>query len=158
MNKVFIEKIIKDALDGLPYNFEIENADVSMVALAFLNGTNMYGANARRAGRYGMMAMPEKDLQDTVNDLIKFGDLEEHVFNSSMVACLDFTNESVLEAAEYNIAFQAIVTYVYLFNKNGGKPSTIVDAIDVYHTHWDDASNQSKRVLGNLLGEYSRRI
>lgn len=157
MNKIFIDGIVEEILHQIPYTFIITKSDVEMVKLAFLNGTRMYSNDSRLPNTYGMMAMSEDKVLEVIHDMIKPQfEINDYVFRATMVDCDSFDTEDILAAADYNIGFQVILTYLYLFNKNGAKPENLDDAITIYIDKWGLQKKKTKNQLGKLLAEHSR--
>lgn len=158
MNKQFIDKIVRDTLEGIPYKFTITEADVALVLAAFLDGTNMYKTDEVAHKRYGMMAMSHEQMEKVIHDLIiPHDEMYQYVLTYTMVDCRNFEYEDVWLAAEYNLAFQVILTYLYLFHRNGGRPESVIEAIDVYMDYWDRASTKNTKAnIGYMVSQYSR--
>ena len=158
MNKQFIDKIIKDTLEGIPYKFAITDADVAMVLVAFLDGSNMYQSGDVHHRRYGMMRMSNAQLEKVIHDyIIPHDDIYQYVLTYTMVDCRNFEYSDIWLAVDYNIAFQVIVTYLCLFHLNGAKPESIMDAIDIYMDYWDRVNTKNnKSTVGYLLGQHSK--
>lgn len=158
MNRQYINKIVKETLQGLPFKFEITEADISMVLAAFLDGTAMYTNSEEHHKRYGMMAMSHEQMEKTIHDLIiPVEDIYQYVLTYTMVDCRNYDYSDLWLAADYNLAFQAILTYLYLFHRNGGKPESVIEGIDTYMEYWDRASTKnSKSVVGYLVSNHSK--
>lgn len=157
MNKFYISKIIEETLSGLPYQFKTSMADHMMVAITFLAETGMYTKPVTSARTRGMMLMAESDIESVVHDIIMPDDkMYEYVLNYTMVDCREFDDVDIFLAADYNIAFQIILTYLYLFHANGEKPSSIQEATNFYQEKWNGVNlNKNTSHLSRLIGEYS---
>lgn len=158
MNFSHIEKIVRETLDGLPFEYDVTTSDHALVFLTFLAETNMYQEPHKEKNRFGMMSMHYDDLERTIHDfIIPIPEVSSYVYDYSMVDVHNMSDVDLQYAADYNIAFQVILTYLYFLNVSGGKPESAVEAIRAYQEHWNGTCiDKSTEALGRVLSEYVR--
>lgn len=158
MNFVHIEKIVRETLDGIPYAYTPATADHALVFMTFLAETDMFNKPHTEKNRFGMMAIHGPDLEEVIHDIIAPDDVMfNYIKNYTMVDVREYADDDIFLAAEYNIAFQVAVTYLFYLRKAGDRPETVTDAIRTYQEHWKGTCvDKSTDALGRLLGRYMR--
>lgn len=150
-----IKKIIDRTFDTNVFTWKIGEAEKGLVALTMMAETNL-GWDQFRPGVVGMMNMQKEDLKWLVMEQIRpKKELYDVVRDKAFVDVLQ-PLESLYEAAEANVAFQAWLVYIWYMTYSQ-KPNTIPDAIRIYKESWNGLNRERDiEHLGGLLATFSR--
>lgn len=149
-----IDQIIKDTLDTDLLPWSMTSADHMLVALTFHAETAL-GEKPPAPSTHGLMAMSTEDLEWLVVGFIRpRRELSEWVSTQAQVEVRS-SLVRLCEAAEYNIAWQVCLVYLWYLFKNHHKPLTVNESIRLYQDHWDGVNQRKSTAhLGEVLASY----